>query len=381
MTGINFHRNTRKETAMFPQSFRKVADTLKEALRLNKARAECFAAFIITAVEAKSILLDDVVKRLPGKALGKSKFHRLQDFFREVRPDFNAVARMIMGFVEKATRQPLVLAIDRTGWQIRGKHEYNLLVLSVCLGDVGLPLLWTDLHRLGNSMIGKRKRLLRRFLQLFGVERIHCLIGDREFNGKEWFAWLKAERIPFLMRLRQNTTIAATGGTGTLAKHLFHQVKFDEIMDLGIRYAFKTTMGICATRTRAGELLILGYHQDLDGAAALALYRQRWNIETGFEKLKTHGFHLESSRLHGGGKIERVLAALALAEAWCYASGDWSVQATAPIKRKKHGRPEQSIFARGLELLASFLHGIAANLRQVALAVFAILRRAANAAR
>jgi hypothetical protein len=48
-------------------------------------------------------------------------------------------------------------------------------------------------------------------------------------------------------------------------------------------------------------------------------------------------------------------------------SGDWSVQATAPIKRKKHGRPEQSIFSRGLELLASFLHGIATNLRQVAL--------------
>jgi hypothetical protein len=52
----------------------------------------------------------------------------------------------------------------------------------------------------------------------------------------------------------------------------------------------------------------------------------------------------------------------------------------APIKRKKHGHPEQSIFARGLGLLASFLHGIAAKLRQIALAVFAILRRAANAA-
>jgi hypothetical protein len=215
---------------------------------------------------------------------------------------------------------------------------------------------------------------LRRFLQLFGVERIHCLIGDREFNGKEWSAWLKAERMPFLMRLRQNTAIAAASGTGTLAKHLFHQVKFGEIMDLDIRRAFETTMGICATRTRAGELLILDYHQSLDGATALALYRQRWNIETGFEKLKTHGFHLESSRLHSGGKIERVLAALALVEAWCYASGNWSVQAMAPIKRKKHGRPEQSIFSRGLELLASFLHGIAANLRQVALAVFAILR-------
>lgn len=48
MTGINFNRNTRKETVMFPKSFHKVADALKEALNLHKSRAECFAAFIHT---------------------------------------------------------------------------------------------------------------------------------------------------------------------------------------------------------------------------------------------------------------------------------------------------------------------------------------------
>lgn len=364
---------------MFPKSFQTIAATLKNALKLNKARADCFAAFIITAVEAKSILLGDVVKRLPGKARGKSKFHRLQDFFREVRPNYNAVARMVMGFVEKIARQPVVLSLDRTGWQIRGGHEYNRLVLSVCLGDLGLPVLWTDLHRLGNSTTAKRKRLLRRFLRLFGLDRVQCLIGDREFIGEKWFAWLKEERLPFLMRLRQNNYIANANGSKTMAKHLFHHLNVGEVLDLGVREAFKTAMGICATRTKAGELLILGYHEGLDGVSALALYRQRWNIETGFEKLKTHGFHLESSRLHGGGKIERVLAALAIAEAWCYAGGCWSVKAIAPIKRKKHGRPEQSVFARGLELLASFFHGIAVNLRQVALVIFAIMRRAANA--
>ncbi len=95
----NFHRNARKETAMFPKNFSKVAESLKGALGLHKSRADCFAAFIITAVEAKSILLGEVAKRLPGTARGKSKFHRLQDFFREVRLDFNAVSRMIMGVI------------------------------------------------------------------------------------------------------------------------------------------------------------------------------------------------------------------------------------------------------------------------------------------
>ena len=366
---------------MFPKTFRKVADTLKRALVLNKSRADCFAAFVITAIEAKSILLDDVAKRLPGTALGKSKFHRLQDFFREVRLDFNAVSRMVMGFADRTGKKPLVLSLDRTGWKIRGGHEYNLLVLSVCLGDMGLPILWSDLRRLGNSVMQKRQRLIRRFLRLFGRERVECLIGDREFVGVAWFAWLQKERIPFLMRLRQNNYIAGASGQSAKAQNLFRHVRFGEVLDLGLRRAFKTTMGICATRTRAGELLILGYHEGLDGQSALAMYRKRWNIETGFEKLKTHGFHLESSRLRGGGKIERVLAALALAAAWSYAGGLWSIDAIAPIKRKKHGRPEQSAFARGLALMTGIFHGIGTALRRTCQIIFALLRAAANGAR
>lgn len=366
---------------MFPKTFRKVAETLKRALALNKSRADCFAAFVIAAVESKSVLLDDVVKRLPGAALGKSKFHRLQDFFREVRLDFNAVSRMVMGFADRTGKKPLVLSLDRTGWKMHGGHEYNLLVLSVCLGDMGLPLLWSDLRRLGNSVTQKRQRLIRRFLRLFGRERIECLIGDREFVGESWFAWLHAQRLPFLMRLRQNNYIANAGGQSTKAENLFRHLRIGEVLDLGLRRAFKTTMGVCATRTRAGELLILGYHQGLDGQTALVMYRKRWNIETGFEKLKTHGFHLESSRLRGGGKIERVLAALALAAAWTYTGGLWSIDGIAPIKRKKHGRPEQSVFARGLELLAGIFHGIGTALRRASQAIFALLRAASYAPR
>lgn len=365
---------------MFPKSFRKVVGAVKDGLGLNKSRAECFAAFIITAIDAKSILLGDVVKRLPGAALTKSKFHRLQDFFREVRPDFNAVSRMVMGFVDSACKGSLVLSLDRTGWQIRGGHEYNVLVLSVCLGDMGLPIMWSDLRRLGNSAMDKRRRLVRRFINLFGQKRMSCLIGDREFVGEKWFAWLREEQIPFLMRIKQNNYIAAAGGKGTKAVDLFHHLRIGDILDLGVRRAFKTTMGICATRTQAGELLILGYHEGLDGPTALAMYRKRWNIETGFEKLKTHGFHMESSRLHGGGKIERVLAALALAAAWSYTGGLWSVEVIAPIKRKKHGRPEQSVFARGLETLTAMLHGIGTELRRTRCAIFALLRVAQKAA-
>ena len=42
------------------------------------------------------------------------------------------------------------------------------------------------------------------------------------------------------------------------------------------------------------------------------LYLRRWNIETGFEKLKSHGFNFEETRLQGTRKTEMLMAALSL---------------------------------------------------------------------
>ena len=106
---------------------------------------------------------------------------------------------------------------------------------------------------------------------------------------------------------------------------------------------------------------------------------RRWNIETGFEKLKSHGFHMESSHLRGDGKMELLLAALAIAMAWSYSRGAWSAEHVAPIKLKKHGRPEHSVFARGIMLLGDLFHGLAKDLRRVSLVAFGLLRAAVAA--
>ena len=137
-------------------------------------------------------------------------------------------------------------------------------------------------------------------------------------------------------------------------------------------------MTVCGLRTSKGELLILACH-GIEGIAATQAYMLRWNIETGFEKLKSHGFYMESSRLRGDGKMEVLLAALAIAMAWSYSCGIWSAKHIAPIKLKKHGRPEYSVFARGIMLLGDLLHGFAKDLRCVSLAVFGILRAAVAA--
>ena len=364
------------ETVMLPKQHRNLADSLCQALGMNKARAECFASCAIGAIEAKSIRLTDLAPYLPTDALPGSGVRRLQMFFEQADIDYNALAQFLMGMMKDVIgEKPLVLAIDRTNWEVR-QNDVNLLVLSVCLGDAAMPLLWSDLRRKGNSNTPQRRRLTRRFLKLFGRERIKAVVADREFVGEDWFKWLLAENIPFSLRLRENfKTRPVDDGCARDAKDHFSGLRPGEWHDLGLCEVCGVRMGVCGLRLKKNdELLVLGYW-GLEPDAARDVFMKRWNIETGFQKLKSHGFNSESSRLRGGGKQERVMAVLSVGFAWCYSVGFWSVREIRPIRLiKKLGRKSRSVFGRGIDTLCGLFHGSCAFARRVAGKVAALFR-------
>ncbi len=74
-----------------------------------------------------------------------------------------------------------------------------------------------------------------------------------------------------------------------------------------------------------------------------------------FQCLKGRGFHLEETRLTRYFRIKKVMALLTLAFCWAHKTGEWKHQAVRPLKTKKHGRPEQSLFRYGLDYLTNSL--------------------------
>ena len=56
-----------------------------------------------------------------------------------------------------------------------------------------------------NSCTEDRIAILRRAIERFGAEKIEALLADREFIGKEWFDFLIANKIPFVIRIKQNS--------------------------------------------------------------------------------------------------------------------------------------------------------------------------------
>ena len=64
-------------------------------------------------------------------------------------------------------------------------------MLSLVYRGIGVPVVWIVSPKAGNSDTSERETVLEIFLALFGAPNIACLLGDREFVGKQWFRFLK----------------------------------------------------------------------------------------------------------------------------------------------------------------------------------------------
>ena len=176
LTGTSGERNT-----MLTKKLTKMTDTFQTALNLNsatslpQARVVCLIAIIYSAIEAKSILLADIANRIPGKALPKSKIRRLQRFFLDIILDFKKIALLVLSIAKINPKEPMVLALDRTNWTTR-ENEINMLTLSVCTGETGIPIFWKDLRCKGNSNTKERTDIIQQFISFFGVLQIKCLV-------------------------------------------------------------------------------------------------------------------------------------------------------------------------------------------------------------
>jgi len=168
-------------------------------------------------------------------------------------------------------------------------------------------------------------------------------------------AHLTAEKIPFVLRLRENQYVAREGyETWTVAK-IARSLKPGEKMILkGLcRLGQDNGRGaplvrLVILRLATGELLALA--TSASPRHALARYRARWRIESLFGNLKTRGFNLEDTHLADPAKLSTLLALLALAVALSVKT-DVAAQRLHPIPVKHHGRKAFSLFAAGLHAL------------------------------
>jgi hypothetical protein len=330
-----------------------LSSSVSNHIPLSETRREtlCWLAFLI--MRHGSICLWRLAAQVTTAAQTDSVRRRFYRFFQFVRLDGAAAARIVVDLLGLGGK-PWVLAIDRTNWDF-GRTTINILMISVIWKGVGIPLIWSLLPTAGNSGTGARTCLLDRLRKGFPDLKIAALMGDREFVGEAWMAYLHEARIPFILRLRANQHVVRDGygpmAIATLARRLPRGQKM--IVKGWCRLGQKADAAsppvrLVIMRLSSGELLALACSSK--PGRALAQYRSRWTIETLFGNLKTKGFNLEDTRLTSPDKLSTLLCVLAMAVALAVKTGV-AVARLEPIPVKKHGRKACSLFALGLHSL------------------------------
>ncbi len=321
---------------------------LKPYFKTDKRRIDCITQLLVALFTVRTVNLVDLAQAFISGGEFEARYKRIRRFLKEFTAfKFDNLSRLLADlFLPKDIKWQL--AMDRTNWRW-GKADINILMLSVVCGRVSIPLMWSFLATRGNSNLTERSHLLNLFLKIFGFDKIDTLLADREFVGSDWFAWLFAHKIPFTIRIKQNILVESSKGRMLQVHKLFGS------LNPGISWTLKTkkiVLGsecwLTATRSTAKDWVIIASTHEPE--LALTRYKNRWAIETLFGFLKSKGFNFEDTHVILPERLHNLLSLLTLAFCLAYKLGCIVVK-QYPVKIKKHGRPEKSIFRIGLDII------------------------------
>lgn len=335
--------------------------TLQDNVAWNKARINFLARFIIALIEVRTVNLSEIASVFWGRAKRESHYKRVQRFLRFFELPYAQMAHFVVRLL--GVPAPWVITIDRTDWYL-GETPLNIMVLGIAYRGVAFPLLWTILEKKGCSDTAERIALVKEFGRIFGYRAIAYLCADREFIGKDWFAWLRSANVDFRIRVRENTQVRNGRGQLVAIHRLFRSQRIGEPLVLQrARAIWELPLFISGVRLSSGEYVIVVAPRA--SANALSDYARRWEIETLFGCLKSRGFRLEETHVTHPERLKKLIALLALAFCWAHVIGEWLIR-RQPLKIKKHGRLAKSIFRHGFDHLRRILCNLTSIPQQVA---------------
>jgi hypothetical protein len=323
--------------------------------KMNLARIKFFGLFICALCKVQTVCFEKLAAGFDTDVKVDSSLRRIQRFISEYLLDTNLIARLI--FAVLPHKPPYRLIMDRTNWKF-GTSNINVLVLAIVYQGISFPVLFTMMPKFGNSSISERIELVQRYIELFGIDTIECLLADREFIGDEWLAYLNNNHIQYHIRIRENFWIEIPRNKHRVkASWLFNHLKVNQYeFYRGIVYVNGQLCYLSASKVKnrqgVPELQIIVSFSKPDKAQSL--YKERWQIETAFKALKTSGFNIEDTHLTDIERINKLFALVLIAFVWAYKAGIF-LNSLRPIKIKKHGRKAKSFFKYGLTYLANVL--------------------------
>lgn len=174
------------------------------------SRQKFVSQFVVALLKSRNVQFCEVAQHLNDAVKLASNETRIQDFFRQADLNYLVLAQLLVTLLPATGK--LRLCLDRTEWDV-GRCQVNILLVTVGRGAFQVPLYWELLdNRSGNSSAADRIALLQACVQVLGRQRIGLVVGDREFVGHACLNWLRANNLPFVMRLPKHHQLTFASG-------------------------------------------------------------------------------------------------------------------------------------------------------------------------
>jgi len=341
-----------------------------EFLKLDKRRLQGMIKLLLGLLMVRSINLKKVACVMFGSAKSASKYRRLQRFFSGCWLDYNAIACMIFKWF-KFYKGRHYLILDRTNWQL-GKRDINILFLCIAYKKIAIPIFCLILKGKGNSSTKERIALIDRFIKVFGRDNILGILGDREFIGQDWFAYLNNQGLTFYFRIKKDADTTNKKGQSISVHWLFYNLPLHQARIMqGQRLIYGHRLFITGMRLKDDYLIVVSNQSSTN---LLEVYGIRWEIETLFGCLKTKGFYFEDTHIIHRARLKKIVAILSIAFCWAHLTGEWRHRHEKVIPLKKHGRPQYSLFRYGLDWIVEALIQRGYKLRRLTTLLVKLLR-------
>jgi hypothetical protein len=306
-------------------------ELLYSKLKWHPARICTFYNLIIAVLSGGSVKIKDMAQYIETKASLPSKVVKLERWFLKQKLDYSLIGKIIVGLLVCSIGK-VTIAIDRTNWQY-GKRDLNFLVASIICGNISIPVVWLLLDKKGSSSSFERIELIDKLLAVIAVSRVKKNEQLRHENG----------------------------GKMKLGRY-FKDMMAGERKERRCRFCGEI-LNITCLQLEREQLLVVSNIKI--GELALIAYKQRWGIERAFKALKKSGFWMEETHITDLEKLGKLMAILSIALAVAVLGGKIK-NSIMPIRLKKHGRPQWSVFTYGLDwLISAFIHKNDAFLRKL----------------
>jgi len=193
---------------------------------MNLARIKFFGLFICALCKVQTVCFEKLAASFDTEVKVGSSLRRIQRFIALYVLDTNIISKMIFSLLPH--EPPYCLAMDRTNWKF-GSFNINILVIAIVYDGVAFPLVFQMMSKFGNSSTAERIEIMEKYIGLFGLHSIDCLLADREFVGDQWIEFLNSNNIRYHIRIKENFwVIIPKNGHRVKVSWLFNHLRINQ---------------------------------------------------------------------------------------------------------------------------------------------------------